>query len=169
MTRDATADDLRRQADAARGLVASLRADGHGDDEALLTDMVEGETGLLEAIAAAIAECDECDIMEAGIKNKQSELSARLKRATDRRERVRGLIEQAMLIADMRSIKLPTATLTVKDIAPKRIITDEAEIPAKFWKQPDPVIDRKALSDADGEIAGTTFTNGTTSLQIRRK
>lgn len=168
--RDQTAEDLRRQSEAARNLITALKADGQ-EDEDLLHDMTEGSTDLFEAVDRALAEIDECEIMETGIKAKQAELSDRLKRASDRKERLRSLIEQALVIADLRTMKRPTATLTVKDAAPKLLIADEASIPAQFWKQPDPVLDRKALNDAckAGEIIpGTTMTNGTTTLQLRR-
>lgn len=169
MTYDPRAGDLRRQSEAAMGLVAALRADDHDDET--VQDMVEGETSLLEAIGRAIAEMDECDVQVAGIKAKEAEFSERRLRATRRIETLRGLIEQAMLVADIRTIKLPTATLTVKDVPPKPIVVDEAAIPARFWKTPDPVLDKTALNAAikDGEeVAGVTFSNGGTSLQIRR-
>lgn len=167
-SRDITADQLRREAEAARGLLDSLRDD---DDAQLRHDMVEGETGLLEAIDAALSEIDECDVTVDGCAAKLAQIEARKKRAENRRERVRALIEQAMLIASVPSIKLPTATLTVKEVKPRPLVTDEAAIPAEFWRQPDPVLDRKAISEAAKEgrdIPGVTLSNGGTSLQIRR-
>lgn len=168
MTRDDRAMELTREAEAARNLLAEISA---GDDEALAHDMIEGETSLLEAIDRAIDEIDDCDVTIAGCKEKEAQLAERRKRAENRQERLRGLIEQAMLICDLRTAKRPTATLTVRDVPPKAIVADEAAIPARFWRQPDPVLDKKAINEAvkNGEdIPGVSMSNGTTSLTIRR-
>lgn len=169
MTYDAQADNLRRQSEAARCLVDALRDEGHDDET--VTDTVEGETTLYEAIEIAIAEIDECEIMGLGLASKIGDFSARKVRAEKRVDRLRGLIEQAMVIADMRSLKLNVATLTVKDVPPKALVSDEAAIPAEFWKQPDPVIDKTAINaaiKAGRTIPGVSMSNGTTSFQIRR-
>ena len=146
-----------------------MRADHHDDET--VQDTVEGATDLLEAIGAAIAEIDECEMMAVGLATKEGEFRARKARCERRIETLRGLIEQAMLVADMLSIKLTTATLTVKNVPPKPLVTDEAVVPARFWKQPDPILDKKALNEAikaGEDIPGATLTNGGTSLQIRR-
>ena len=166
-TKDRTALDVQRAADAARSLVDELNT----NDGILRHDMIEGETGLFEAIEAAIAEIDECDIIVNGCQEKVSELSSRISRAARRSEKLRGLIEQAMVIAELPSAKLATATITVKTLPPKPHYADESLIPAEYWKQADPVIDRAKILAAfkDGtEIPGINATNGTTSLQIRR-
>lgn len=167
MTRDAQADALKREAEAARGLLEELAS----DDAELNHDMTEGETGLFEAIDAALAEIDDCDVTVEGCKAKEAQLKERRQRAEKRQERLRTLIEQAMLIADLPTVKRPCATFTVKRRPPAPIVSDESAIPAKFWKQPEPVLDKKAISDAskDGEdIPGVSMSNGSTSLTIRR-
>lgn len=167
MTRDIAADRLRREAEAAASLIQHLSS----DDVELNHDMVEGETSFLEAIDFALAEIDECEITIAGCKEKEAEIAARRSRAERRKDTLRGLIEQAILVADLPTVKRPTATITVKNLPPKYMIEDEAAIPARFWKQPEPVLDRAALSSAfkDGEdIPGVGQTNGSTSLTIRR-
>jgi hypothetical protein len=168
MGRDIVADDLLRQSEAARALVMSL-AD-RGDDE-LTNDMVEGETSILEAIDRALVDIDENEAMAFGLASKIAEFSARKSRCESRVERVRTLIEQALVTANIPSLKTVTATLSVKSVPPKPIVTDEAEIPAAFWKSPDPVLDKKAINDAvkaGQSIPGVSMTNGSTSLQIRR-
>ena len=168
--KDPVARNLERERESASSLVAELRQGGH-EDETLFADMVEGETGLYEAIEAAISEIDDCDVTIAGVDAKVAQLTERKRRAEARQERLRGLIEQAMLIADLRSIKLPTATLSVRDVAPKPMIHDESLIPAAFWGQPDPVLDRKKINEAvkSGDtVPGVSQTNGSTSLTIRR-
>jgi hypothetical protein len=166
---DVTADALRMGANAARDLVAALRGEGHDDDT--IHDTAEGELSFHDAISRALAEIDECEVMGLGLSVKLGEFSARKARCESRAARLRGLIEQAMVVADLSAIKLPTATLTVKAVPPKAIVTDEAQLPARFWMSPPPVLDKTAINDAvkAGEaIPGVSMTNGTTSLQIRR-
>jgi len=168
MKHDRTASNLSRQADAARDLIAALGE----DDEALTHDMVEGETGLFEAVEAAIAEIDECAATIDGCKAREKVFADRRKRAENRKERLRGLIEQALTVADLPSMKLATATLSVRDVKPAPIVSDEASIPTEFWKAQDPKLDLTAIREAvsNGKtIPGVTMTNGTTSLQIRRQ
>lgn len=166
-TKDKVAIDVVMATQAASSLVAALAS----DDETLRHDMVEGETSLFEAIEAALSEIDECDVIAAGCKEKEAQFSERRRGREARAERLRGLIEQAMLVADLPSIKLTGATITVKSTPPKPIYEDESAIPSEFWRQADPVLDRKKINDAirDGKtIPGVTMTNGSTSLQIRR-
>ena len=166
-TKDKVSLDVVKATQAASSLVAALSS----DDEALRHDMVEGETDLFEAIEAALSEIDECDVIAAGCKEKEAQFAERRRGREARAERLRGLIEQALLVADLPSVKLTGATITVKSTPPKPIYEDEAAIPSEFWRQSDPVLDKKKIAEAvkDGrEIPGVTMTNGSTSLQIRR-
>lgn len=164
---DPTANRLRRQADAARDLMQELS----GHDEDTRHDMAEGETDFFEAIDAALSEIDECAVIVAGCAAQIEAYRARQDKFKGRADRVRGLIEQAMVIADIPTIRRPQATLTVKATKPAPIVSDEAAIPAKFWKTQPPKLDKTAINAAvkDGEtVPGVTMTNGGTSLQIRR-
>jgi hypothetical protein len=165
--RDITADALRRQSEAARDLIAALA----GDDAELAHDMAEGETSLFEAIDKAIMEMDDCEIMITGCAWREGQIAERRARAQKRVERLRGLIEQAMLVAGLNMVKRPVATITVAQVKPKPIVFDEALIPAEYWKQPDPVLNKAKINEdvKDGaEIEGVTMSNGGTTLTIRR-
>lgn len=166
---DIVAERLRREADAAKGLIAEIKRDH--DDEALIHDMAEGETSIMEAIDLALSEIDECEAIVAGCKAQSEVLLGRGAKFAARKDRIRALIEQAMLIADLPTAKRPTATVTVKRTPPKPIIADESLIPARFFRVPPPVLDKVAINAAvkDGEtIPGVQFDNGGVSLQIRR-
>ena len=164
---DPVANKLRREADAAKVLIASL---GDYDDE-VIHDMAEGETSIMEAIDAALAEIDECAVIVAGCKAQMAVYDERRAKFDQRQVRIRSLIEQAMLIAELPTAKRAAATVSVKNVPPKPVIADESLIPARFFKQPAPVLDRATLNSAikDGEqIPGVQMDNGGISLQIRR-
>jgi hypothetical protein len=164
---DMVAARVAREAEAARDLLRSLAE----HDEETRHDMAEAETSFFEAIDAALTEIDSCAAIVAGCDAQLEMYQARKSKFQARAERLRGLIEQAMVFADVPSIRRPMATLTVKATKPAPIIADEAEIPARFWKPQAPKLDKAAINQAvkDGEtIPGVSKTNGGTSLQIRR-
>lgn len=164
---------LRRQTEAARDLVFALRSQGE-EDAVLEADAVEGETGLHEAIFAALDEIDECDMIEAGCAAKVAELESRKVSAQLRRDRIRASIERAMVTLDLPTMRLATATLSLGKRAAQPVIDNEAEIPSRFFTVPEtpaPKLDKKALTAAlaEGAIAGAHLDNGSVSLSIRRK
>ncbi|MDR9781633.1 siphovirus Gp157 family protein [Rhizobium redzepovicii] len=166
--------NLGRQAEAAKRLMSNLRFQGIDDDQELVADTIEGETTLIEAIQAALAEIDECEIHIIGLKAKEAEFAERRRRLEERAGRVKATIEQAMITTEQESLRLPTATLTLAKRAPGLIVTNEADIPTRFWieqERPAPKLDKKALRAALDEepIPGATLDNGSRSLSIRRK
>ena len=166
---DPIADKLAREGSAARDLIAAIRADGHDDETA--HDMAEGETSIMEAIDAALFEMDECAAIVAGCEAQMEVYDARKVKFQARAVRIRGLIEQAMVIADLPTAKRPTATVTVKRTPPKPIIADESLIPSQYFKPQPPKLDKTAINDAIKEgasVPGVQMDNGGISLQIRR-
>lgn len=167
---------VRRQVEAAKSLLEGLRDQGAGDDAELVADAIEGETDLAEALDAALAQIDECEILIVGLKAKIEEFEGRKKATETRAERLRALIEQAMLATDQDKLKLPSATLSLTKRAPGLIVTNDAEIPVEFWieqERPAPKLNKKALIEAlrtkKGTIPGATLDNGSFSLSVRRK
>lgn len=163
------------QTEAAKRLLQNLSEQGSDDDAELVADMIEGETNLVEAIDRAIAEIDECEIMIVGLKAKEATFEARRKSVENRAERIRALIEQALVATDQQSMKLPSATLSLTKRAANVVLLNEADIPARFWieqDRPAPKLDKKALAEAlraKEVIPGAALDNGTVSLSIRRK
>lgn len=167
MAYDATKSALNKEAVAAAELLRELDS----DDAELTHDVIEGETSFFEAVEAALAEIDECDVMAEGLKAHIGKLSDRLRRIENRSERVRGMIDQAFQMAEVQSHKFTTATITTKRIPPKLVVSDEAEIPARFFTPQPPKLDRKALLAAlkEGEaLPGASLSNGGSTIQIRR-
>ena len=166
--------NLLRQTEAAKRLIKSLHDSGDGEDAELVAGMIEGETGLVEAIEAALSEIDECEVIIAGLKAKEQAFEARRKAAEARADRVRAMIEQAMLATDQTTLRLTTATVSLRKISPSLIVANEADIPARFWveqERPAPKLDKKALAEAmkTETIPGAALDNGGFALSIRRK
>lgn len=181
--------------------LAGVAVEGHEgpiltDDEQLLLDSIEGETGFFEAIDRIMGWISEDQAMVSAIKEQEQDLKARRDRFAKRVETNKALIEQAFIVADLPKIERPLGTLYLSNRAPKVIIETESEIPAKYWKPADPVLDQKLLADdlkarraaleaipqepgeaRDAaiaayqsefpEIPGATLSNGLRSLSIR--
>lgn len=160
--------DPETQAAAVKALIEAFDA---YDDEELRLSLAEGETSLIEAIAQATRQIDDDQIMLMGLKERADELRARKDRIEKRVDARRAAIEQAMLMVDLPKIELSFATLSLRKTPPHPIITDEAAIPAEFWKRGDPQLDRKALKDAlqgDAAVPGAYLSSGGVALQIRK-
>lgn len=141
--------DMQKELAAAGTLKFQLaEAFGEEQDLALLRDMVEGETNLDGAIDRVLEQMamDVANIQ--GLEKFESTMAARRKRLGDRVEAMRSMLLNAMDILEERRIERPVALLTLKALPPKLLVTDEAEIPTSFFKQPDPVLSKKDLTDA---------------------
>lgn len=166
---------IARNTEAAKKLLANIRASGDGDDAELIADTIEGETDLLETIAGALDEIDEGEIIITGGEAKIEQIQGRVSATKKRNDRIRAAIEQAMIATDQTTLRLPTATITLSKRAPGLIITNEADIPADYWveqERPAPKLDKKSLlSDLKDKksVSGATLDNGSYSLTLRRK
>lgn len=141
---------LRKQAEAAKSLIAMTR-DDLGEDDAAKLDLVEGETSLIEAIETVLKMRDDDLILVEGIAARVEELKGRKERLAAAAERKKSLIEQAMVAAEIKTLPLPIATLSISNRAPNLIVVEEADIPSTYFKPvdpPPPRLDRTALTKA---------------------
>lgn len=160
--------DLSKQIAAARVLKVALEG---FDDLDLLRDSIEGETTLHEAIARVMASLLDDEVMLAGLDEMLKVMGARKSRIEKRVERQRAAIEQGMIAGELKTLPLPDATLSIREIAPKIIVTDETKLPAEFFTPQPPKLNKSALNAAVNNgltFEGVTFSNKSTSLSIRR-
>lgn len=145
------------------------------DDEATLFDTLEGITNLDEAIAGVARSIDDDEILLGGIVARRDELDARFMRIETRVASKKGAILAAMEHAGKQKIELPIATFSVRNNPASVVIIDETRIPPAFIVQPDPPAprpDKRAILAALKEgkdVAGCELSNGSTSLQVRKK
>lgn len=164
-----TVAKLSREVSRAAEIRAALQDQG---DPQLVLDMIEGETDLHEAAAVIYEETVDDIALAAGLKSMIDTLQERHSRIMRGIETKRNLILMAMERAEVKTIRTPLATLTVGATAPKAVVSDEAQIPAKFWKTADPTLDKAALNEAlaaGEEVPGAQLSNGGVKLTIRVK
>lgn len=141
--------DMEKELAAAGALKHQLReAFGDETDLTLLRDMIEGETDLDGAIDKVLEQMALDIACVQGLEKFESTMAARRKRLCDRVETMRTMILNAADIVEVKRFTRPLASVTIKDVPPKLLITDEAAIPAAYFKQPDPILSKADLTDA---------------------
>lgn len=163
---------LETEAQAAAELVQMLRDMGADDDEQLVADTVEGQCSFNEAVSHALAQYDALTALAVGATERAKQLRERAERIALRAEKVHDAIREAMMVAGMKTLSLPEATLSVKSTTPGVLITDEALIPADYWHEELlSRVDKKAIREAlkgGKAVPGAVLANSKMSLAVRR-
>lgn len=142
------------------------------EDEDLRLTAIEGETDALEAIDRLLADDAEDECRVKALNDRAQEVGKRVGRIQRRIEKRRDLIAAVMMAADLKTIPLPEATITLAAGSQKIVVSTAAEIPidllrTKTTTAPDIDALRKAIKDGR-HIPGVTMSNGAPSLRIRR-
>jgi hypothetical protein len=167
--------DLEKDIGAAKVLKAHLveLLGDDGSDAEVIRDAIEGETDLFETIDAVVGQIGLDEASAAGIERFASTLSARKARLEKRADMLRvtvmnaidtisrdeahkaqlesivkSIAHRAMVALTGGKVDATIATISLRATAPKLVTTNEAEIPTSFFKTPDPVLDRTALTNA---------------------
>jgi hypothetical protein len=161
--------ELNAQIYAAKVLVGELFPMLENDD-ALRHDMIEGSTDLHEAIRHALARVVEVRALSAGIDATINVLEERKRRFTAQEERIRVALQTAMEIAGLPKMETPLGTVSSRAVPSSLLVTNEADIPAQFWKPQPPKLDKVLLKGAlsAGEpVPGATLSNGGSTIAIK--
>jgi len=144
-------------------------ADVLGDDVDLIANTIEGETNLRETITIAVKRVVELNALIDGIDAMVAGIKARGERLDKQRDLLRTLIATAMETAGEKRIETSAATVSLRNVPPKVQIIDEQAIPTRYWRQPDPVVDKRALLAAlkEGEVSGAMLDNGSVTVTIK--
>jgi hypothetical protein len=151
--------------------VAAMLADALEDDERYYLDMLEGETDLYEWVRRLLERIEEDQGVLAALAEQIADRQARKLRASDRVDANREAIMALLQCARLDKLTLPEATLSVRRVPPKPIVTDEAAVPddlCKVTRRPD-MTAIKAGVESGAVIPGVSLDNGGNSLTIRRK
>lgn len=148
--------------------VVLMLRDQFEDDEQLLLDTLEGETDLFECARKLLdgIEADEGDksVLAEQIEARQARKSRADARITARREALAALMEAGGL----DKLPLPEATVSLRKVAPKPVVTDADALPdafCTFVRKPN----LSAIKGAETLPPGCALDNGGVSLTVRRK
>jgi hypothetical protein len=143
-------------------------ADQFEEDERLHLDTLEAETDLFEITARLLdgMERDEGD--KAILAEQMDSRKVRRDRCDARIKARREAIAALMECAGLDKLPLPEATLTLRKLAPKAVVTDPDALPDQFC-----TFTRKpnlaAIKEAETLPTGVSLDNGGISLTVRRK
>ncbi len=141
-------------------------------DEETLADTLEGLTSLHEKLSAIIRSQQDDRVMMGAMKLRLTEMHDRIKRYEARFENKKELIATVMERADIRSIKEPDFTASLRTTPRKLTLTDEDALPECYWCQRSPTLDRQRLiSDlnANLDVPGAMLGNGGVTVAVRVK
>jgi Siphovirus Gp157 len=141
--------DLEKDLSTAAAVKDQLRALlGDALDGDTLKDTIEGETDLFETINGVAFEIGLCEAQASGIAELKKRLDSRKGRLETRAELLRTLLANALDMLGEKQLRVACGTITHKFVPPKLQVTNEAEIPARFWVTPEPVLSNRDLTEA---------------------
>jgi hypothetical protein len=146
MTRD-PGFALSQELKAKQTLLDQLRA-LTADDPDFFTDLIEGETNLLELIATLDASIVDDETLVDGAKTALDKLQNRKRTAEARIELKRRLLAHTLQQIGLKTLRTPTATLTIAEASLKAIAVAPEDIPARWWKPQPPKLDQEGLTKA---------------------
>lgn len=141
------------------------------DDPQALSDTLDGETGLLDAIDVLIRASRADEAMESALDGMIGEMRERKARIGSRAAKQREAALALMQAADIKKLERPDFTATVSAGRAKVTIADESLIPSQFTRtkvEPDKTAIKAAL-DAGLVVAGAVLGNVEPILTIRTR
>lgn len=142
------------------------------EDEQLRADMIEGSTDTDDFLRMIERKRQEASSLAGAVASNIAELGLRQERFERREKAMRDLLMKILEAANLRKRELPEATLSLRAVAPKVVITDETALPdlaCKFIRKPDLAKIKELLTDETGVCAGAEMSNGGTTISIRTK
>lgn len=160
------AEEYRRQRD---GLLAAYPE--LIEDEAALTDTLDGITDAGDFIARFARFAREDEAMAKALGSMQSDMAERKSRLEARAEKRRSVALALMSAIGERKIVRPDLTITVQPGRPAVRITDETQLPDAFFriaKAPDKTAIRESIERGE-PVSGAVLSNREETLTIRSK
>jgi hypothetical protein len=160
---------LNLEVEAALRLKTRLIAD-FGEDTDLMRDVMEGNFNFQYLIGRCTEELATVTGMIDGIERAMERMNERLERHALQSEKLRDAIRQALDVAEIKSIKTPAATMSLRKNPPSVVIVDEAAIPEAFMVYPLPIPNRRAIKEqlqVGAKVPGCSLSNQPESLAVK--
>lgn len=139
--------NLKKEADAAKYLLAAL-VDDVGDDEELRSTVVEGETSLLEAVDRTLRRIAEVRGHQKALKEEKARIGARAERFEALEETLGKALKRVIEETGIGKQERPLATVGTAKLPDQVVITAEHNLPDIFFKPQEPKLDLAALRAA---------------------
>ncbi|NBV20369.1 MAG: hypothetical protein EBS11_27890 [Janthinobacterium sp.] len=140
------------------------------DEDGVFHDTQEATEDVEELLARVLRAAVEAASMAKMATARINDMEARASRYANRAETLRATAFAAMDALQRTRIELPDLTASIKQNAPRVVITDETLIPAELTRTtvaPDKTAIKAAL--ANGPVAGAELSNSLPSISIRTR
>jgi len=141
-------------------------------DEDTLADTLEGLSDLDEIIAAALRAALEDEALAAALKERIEAQKARLDRIRNRARVKRLACARVMARTGLKTVMAEDLTVSLRPPSQRLDVRDEAAIPQAYWRTPDPVLDRRGLTEAlkaGLEVEGAVMVEADPVISVRVK
>lgn len=142
------------------------------DDEKLLHDMLEGETGdAMDTLDALIRASIHAGSMADMGKTRAMEVRERASRYERRQETLRGVVFAALSALELTRHEQPDFTVSIRNLQPSVVITDETALSddlVRIERKPDKALIKAALT-AGQIVPGAELSNAPQTLSVRTK
>jgi hypothetical protein len=153
-----------------KALALALARDFPEADEETLADTMEGASDLPQLLVAVLrSRLQDLSLAEA-LRGRLESMRKRLERLESRAEQKRVLVTTALQEAEIRKLVAPEFTAYLRPSPSKLIVTDESLVPAEFWVEQRPRLDRQLLLAAvksGRQVPGAVLANPEPTLAVR--
>jgi hypothetical protein len=165
-------DPLRRELAHHEYLLERLRQDFPDADEETLADTASGETNLVDMLGVVVRSMLDDKAVCAALRERLSDMQARLGRLDDRAEKKRALVIEVMERAGLKKLAEPDFTASLRAGRPPIVLIDEGAVPNEYWRPQPAKLDKQGLYSAlrDGrDIPGAVLGNAEPSISVRTR
>ena len=138
-------------------------------DLQLRADMIEGSTAFPDVAHRLLRVEREAGAMAAGLSSYIDKLLERAGVYERRQDSAKRMLQRLMEIADVKTFRLPEATLSLAATPPKALVADPESLPDEYMRvkrEPNMAKIKEALQ-AQTTVPGAYLSNGGQSLRIR--
>lgn len=156
------------EAESARQLLYAI-AETVADDEQAVTDAIEGETNLFEAVDKALARMAELDAHRIGLEAYVANCKSRIERFDRAETRLREALQSAMQITGQKKIERALATISLRPTRPSVMVLDMTSIPVWFKRHGEWSADKTAIGAAlksGVPVPGAALSPTSTTLHV---
>jgi hypothetical protein len=165
-------DPLRHELAHHEYLLERLRKDFPDADEETLLDTASGETNLTDMLGVVLRSMLDDKAIVAALRERRSDMQARLERLEHRAEAKRDLVIEVMERAGLKKLAEADFTASLRAGRPPIVLIDEAAVPGDYWRPQPAKLDKQQLYSAlrDGrDIPGAVLGNGEPTIAVRTR